>query len=107
MCFDLIGTIINQGCVTLCGHVQQILWKVDIDSVNLWTSSESCLFIHFDLDLGFDIIDQRQDRQNICMCSADTSKAESCVQHTNFDHVYTCFDLDLGEMMLDRGNDIF
>ena len=29
------------------------------------------------------------------------------MKHTNFDHVYTCFDLDPGDMKLDRGNDIY
>ena len=29
------------------------------------------------------------------------------MQHTNFDHVYTCFHLDPGDMKLDRGNDIY
>ena len=28
------------------------------------------------------------------------------MQHTNFDHVYICFDLDPGDMKMDRGNDI-
>ena len=29
------------------------------------------------------------------------------MQHTNFDQVYTVFDLDPGDIKLDRGNDIF
>ena len=30
-------------------------------------------------------------------------KTKSCVQHTNFDYVYTCF---AGDMKFDQGNDI-
>ena len=60
---DLIDTIVNQGCVTLCGHVQQIYEKYYSDR-NLWNSNESCSFMYCDLNLGVDIMDQRQDRQN-------------------------------------------
>ena len=28
------------------------------------------------------------------------------MQHTKFDYVYTCLDLDSGDMKLDQGNDI-
>ena len=31
---------------------------------NLWNSNESCSFMYCDLNLGVDIMDQRQDRQN-------------------------------------------
>ena len=63
--------------------------------------------MYCDLDLGVDIMDQRQDRQTLFMCNANTSKKLKAVCNTRiFDHVYICFDLDPGDMKLDRGNDI-
>ena len=39
--------------------------QIEVDSENLWTSSESCSFnMYCDLDLGVDIMDQPQDGQN-------------------------------------------
>ena len=35
---------------------------------NLWNSNESCSFMYCDLDLGVDIMDQRQDRHKIFLC---------------------------------------
>ena len=48
--------------------------QIEIDSENIWISSESCSFMNCDLDLGVEINGQRQDIQNHFMCNADTTE---------------------------------